>query len=173
WHSVARETLTAKSLETFWIQCRAIAPGDTCDTAFGAIVARASDDCHISDISMGQQRFFDFCRVDIEPTGDDDFLDTRHEAHEAVFFHDTDITRAEPIAVERLFRGFRLIQVSGKYLRPAHQELAFFAIGHGFIQVLWGSNAYFGIWKWQTDVAGAGLAIHGVAANNRGGFREP
>src|SRR5699024_1700514 len=101
---------------------------------------------------MCQQSFFDFCRVDIETTGDDDFLDTRNEAYKAVCFHDTDIARAEPIAVERLFRGFRLIQVSGKYLWSAHQELAFFAIRHGFIQVLWVSNAYFGIWEWQADV---------------------
>ena len=73
-HLIAGQALAAELLQAFWIKHGAIAQGDAADDILGAILARAAHGGDIHHVGVLGNRLFHLGGVDVEATGDDDFL---------------------------------------------------------------------------------------------------
>ena len=172
-HLVAGQALASVLLQPFRVEWGAVAKCDTGDDVLGAILAGAADDGDVFDVRVGAHGLLDLVRVHVEAAGDDDLLDARHQTDEAVGLHDGHVAGAEPAVVEGLLGGLWVVEVAGEHLRAAREQLAGFAVGHGLAGVVRVRDADLGVREWYTDVAGAPVAVEGVAAQDRGGFGEP
>src|SRR5699024_5647648 len=119
WHFVAGEALAGEVLETFRIQCCTVAQGYARNDVFGTIFTWAAHHGCFFYIGVGEESFFNFSGVDVEAAGNDDLFEAGDESDKAVFFHDPQVTGAEPAIVEGLLGGFRVVEVALKYLWAA------------------------------------------------------
>jgi len=115
---------------------------------------------------------FDLVGVDVEAAGDDHFLDARDQFDPAVRLQDGHVAGAEPAVVERALVGLGAVEVAGKDLRAAREQLAGFAVGHGARRVVRAGDADFGVGKRQADVVGAPCAVEGGCQPGSGRFRS-
>src|SRR5699024_6084608 len=172
WHFVAGEALAREVLEAFRIQCRAVAQGYARNDVFGTIFTWAAHHGGFFHIGVGEESFFNFGGVDVEATGNDDLFEAGDESDKAVFFHDSQVTGAEPAVMEGLLGGFRVVEVALKYLWAAGDDLAFFAIWHNLIWIIWIDDADLSIGERNSDVARPAAVGHGVADEDGGGFSQ-
>src|SRR5699024_132377 len=172
WHFVAGEALAREVLEAFRIQCRAVAQGYARNDVFGTIFTWAAHHGGFFHIGVGEESFFNFGGVDVEATGNDDLFEAGDESDKAVFFHDSQVTGAEPAVMEGLLGGCRDLEVALKYRRAACDVLAFVAIWHSLSWIIWMDDGERSVGERKCDGARPRAGGHGVAEEGGGGFSQ-
>ena len=150
---VCSQALAAVILQPIRVQSGACPQNHTGHDIFGAVLTRTPHDGALFHIRVLAQAILDLARVDVETTGDDHFLNAGNNAHEAIFFHHSHVTGAEPAIMEGVFRGFLIVQIAFENLRAAAEQLAFLTIRHGLFQIIRVGDAYLSIREWDTDIA--------------------
>ena len=167
-HLVAGEPLAAEFLQAFRVERHAVGQVDAGHDVLRAVGARAADNRDVVNRRVCTQYLFDLTWIDVEAAGDDDFLDTRNQADEAVFFHDAHVAGAEPVVVEGSLGGLRVVEVALEYLVAAGEDLALDAVGLGFVEVVRVCDADLGIRERDAHVTWAAIGAHRVAHDDGG-----